>query len=286
VVQVKDGAILVFNYIPQNHGNGHFVVKRWQSTDEWKTMAGPHDSHLTLPQAMDTMVGDTGEPMSAILFHRSVIELPNGDLLAGVYGRFKGDDASSEYLPQMKKFRSVLLRSKDQGRHWDYVSTIAVDPTVGQEGFDEPVLLRLGQGKHKGRLICLMRTGRKDPLYQTESDDVGKTWSRPRPLNLLGVDPDLIEMSNGVLVCSFGHKPQHSTLGGLKDDGNFLAFSLDQGLTWTHVTRLSSAPTCAYTTVREIAPGKLYVVYDERDPKDYRSPNRRVFGRTVTVKLK
>jgi len=38
--------------------------------------------------------------------------------------------------------------------------------------------------------------------------------------------------------------------------------------------------------VREIAPGELYVVYDERDRKDYRSPNRRVFGRNVSVKLK
>ena len=285
-VQVRDGAILIFNYIPESRGNGHFVVKRWRSTDQWKTLTGPEDSHFTLPQAMDTMLGDTGEPMAAILFHRSVIELPNGDLLASVYGRFKGDDAASEYLPQMKKFRSLLLRSKDQGRNWTYVSTIAVDPKVGQEGFDEPVLLRLSQGKHKGRLICLMRTGRKDPLYQVHSDDEGTTWTGLRALNLLGVDPDLIEMSNGVLVCSFGHKPQHSTQGGLKDDGNFLAFSLDQGQTWTNVTRLSSVPTCAYTTVREIAPGELYVVYDERDRKDYRSPNRRVFGRNVGVKLK
>src|SRR5262245_40901425 len=165
-VQVKDGTILIFNYIPESRGNGHFVVKRWRSTDQWKTLIGPEDSHFAVPQAMDTMLGDTGEPIAAILFHRSVIELPNGDLLAGVYGRFKGDDAASDYLPKMKKFRTLLLRSHDQGLNWTYVSTIAVDPKVGQEGFDEPVLLRLSQGKHKGRLICLMRTGRKDPIYQ------------------------------------------------------------------------------------------------------------------------
>ena len=68
--------------------------------------------------------------------------------------------------------------------------------------------VRLSQGKHKGRLICLMRTGRKNPLYQVHSDDEGKTWTGLRALSLMGVDPDLIEMSNGVLVCSFGHKPQ------------------------------------------------------------------------------
>ena len=139
-VQVKDGAILNFDYIPESLGNGRFAAKRWKSVDQWKTLTGPVDSHFTLPQAMDTMVGDDGEPISAILFHRSVIELPNGDLLASLYGRFKGDDASSDYLPEMKKFRSLLLRSKDQGLNWTYVSTIAVDPKVGQEGFDEPVL--------------------------------------------------------------------------------------------------------------------------------------------------
>ena len=95
----------------------------------------------------------------------------------------------------------------------------------------------------------------------------------------VGVDPDLIEMSNGILVCSFGQKPD------FKDDGIFVAFSLDQGHSWSRVTRLAMDITGAYTIVREISPGKLFVVYDKRDGT-YGSPSRRILGRTIDVKPK
>jgi len=48
------------------------------------------------------------------------------------------------------------------------------------------------------------------------------------------------------------------------------------------VARLSSEITGAYTTVREISPGTLFVVYDVRDG-EYRSLSRRILGRTIEV---
>jgi hypothetical protein len=84
-------------------------------------------------------------------------------------------------MPKMFKMRSFLLRSKDQGRTWVYVTTIASDP-VEQEGFGEPVMIQLQNGPHAGRLICQLRTGRETPVYQCESDDEGKTWTKAYPL--------------------------------------------------------------------------------------------------------
>ena len=121
-------------------------------------------------------------------------------------------------------------------------------------------------GPNAGRLICQMRTGRENPIYQSESDDEGKTWTKAyalrwtfsrfgRQREIAGTDPDLIEMSNGILVMSFGHKPDY------REDGNYLAFRLDHGQSWTQVTQISSTATSAYTGVREISPGELYVVY-------------------------
>jgi hypothetical protein len=88
-------------------------------------------------------------------------------------------------------------------------------------------------------------------------------------------------MSDGTLVLSFGHKPDY------QDDGNFLVFSLDQGQSWTQVTRLSSIRTCAYTSVREIRPGMLFVVYSLYSPRkgtpEARYEDHRTVGQMITV---
>ena len=59
-------------------------------------------------------------------------------------------------------------------------------------------MARLSRGPHAGRLVVLLRTGSNDqPIYQATSDDDGKPWSKPRPLDLNGVDPDVIELTDG-----------------------------------------------------------------------------------------
>lgn len=94
-----------------------------------------------------------------------------------------------------------------------------------------PPLSELERGPAKGRLICVMRTGRENPMYQAESDDDGKTWTPPRRLqwtysnfgrsrDMVGTDPDIIELTDGTLVLAYGHKPDY------QDDGKFLTFSL------------------------------------------------------------
>ena len=127
------------------------------------------------------------------------------------------------------------------------------DP-VEQEGFGEPVMIQLRNGPRAGRLICQMRTGRETPIYQCESDDEGKTWTKAYPLQwmysrfgrsrpIVGTDPDLIEMQDGTLVMAFGHKPDY------QEHGNYLAFSVDHGQSWTQVVPISSTVTRAYCGV-------------------------------------
>jgi photosystem II stability/assembly factor-like uncharacterized protein len=170
----------------------------------------------------------------------------------------------------MNKMRCILLRSKDRGRNWTLVSTIAVDPAVGQEGFDEPVLVRLARGEHKERFVVLMRTGRFNPLYQTESDDEGQTWSKPHSLGFHGVSPDLVEMKNGILVAGFGWRTRQAFVMA-KDAaapadpqlGFYLAFSQDQGATWTQVTQVNNELATSYAALCATKPGELILVYDK-----------------------
>jgi N-acetylneuraminic acid mutarotase len=141
-------------------------------------------------------------------------------------------------------------------------------------------------------LICLLRTGRENAIYQCESDDEGATWTKAHPVrwhysrfgrvrDLVGVDPDVIEMSGGVLAMTFGHKPDY------EDHGNFICFSTDHGETWGEVVRLSSSVTQAYTGVREVAPGELFAVYTTSDrvqSPGYRDATFTTVGRSIFVR--
>jgi len=269
--QLRDGTILMVEWIADvTKKAGKFEARLWESKDDLKTLRGPITALIDLPQAKAGGYDDGGRPYSGVTFHRTVVELPCGDLLAAVYCWFKGDDTPCPYQPKMCKFRCVVLRSSDRGRHWRFASTIAADSKVGEEGFDEPVMIRLSKGRHVGRLICLMRTGSLGcPIYQANSGDEGKTWSKPRPLSFHGVDPDLVEMADGTLACSFGWRTRRWTEARPPArHGNYVIFSRDGGDTWTNLTCLpieanaNVACTTCYTTIREIAPRRLLVVYD------------------------
>lgn len=289
-VQLNDGTIRTYEFVADiSDVEGEFIGKIWDTKDEWRTLTGPKPCYVVLPESK-TGYDDGGQPYSGITFHRSIIKMPDGNFLACIYCWFKGDDTPVSYEPKMMKFRSVLIRSRDEGIHWEYVSTIAVDDdNTTQEGFNEPVMIRLSQGRRAGRLLCLIRTGKRiSPIYQIHSDDEGKTWQNLHPTNLCGVDPDVIEMKNEILACSYGYRLMEPL--DAPEHGNYVAFSRDQGETWENITRLPIEPypggvlrsTC-YTGIREIEPNKLIVVYDIGYFKDI--PVRYLATRFVDVKI-
>lgn len=320
-VQLRNGRIIALDtYITPGAGPDLGIGQLYESNDDWRTLAGPKDVEFVLPN-IDFYVSkdDGGRPHDAARLHRRILELPNGDLLTTLYGCLKGDKTPATYRPTMMKSRVMLARSKNAGESWELVSTVAVDPAVGTEGFNEPVLGRVSKGKHAGRLICLIRTGRE--LYETVSDDDGQTWSKPRTLTfggidiqrtelwvdmfrnvkghggklldennpdeLLGavVDPDLIEMRNGVLAATFGVRiPQKACWPHCQHywNGNYIAFSLDHGETWSNVVRLTSGiPTTHYTAIEETTTdGELLVLYDFGR---WGQKERYIYGRTIRV---
>jgi hypothetical protein len=276
-VHLADGTVLLLEWSARGpQPGGYWFARLWESTDNWKTLQGPIEARILLPQAKGGF-DDDGHPVPEVFLHRSLLDLQDGDLLLTAYGWFAGDDTPSTYRPSMNKFRCLLLRSSDRGRNWSFVSTIAADPTIGEEAFNEPVMVRLTQGPHAGRLLALLRTGSNktfahNPIYQTESDDEGRTWTTPRALNFENVDPDLIEMENGVLVASCGWRTRESRANLTSElksigpgHGNYLAFSHDGGESWSDLTQITDTPSSCYTTVREIEPGKLLLVYDIGD---------------------
>jgi hypothetical protein len=265
IVELRDGPVLMFEWMakgPDDHGTFH--GKLWESRDDLATVSGPMPFRVLLPQGR-AGYDDGGHPYPALTFHHTVLELPEGDLLTVTYGWFEGDDVPVAYQPLMRKTRCICLRSSDRGRNWRFVSTVAADHAVSEEGFNESSVVRLAGGGCEGRLVCVMRTGCFDgALYTTHSDDEGASWSAPERLQLMGVDPMLIRMSDGMLALSCGRRSRDPSA-----QVNYVAFSDDAGRTWSHVTPLPLEPyavrnneTTCYTAVRQTGPDELIVLYD------------------------
>lgn len=323
-VQLRDGTILGLDtYITPGPREGLGLGQLYTSRDDWRTLSQPEEVTFDLPNInFKASKDDGGHPHEAQRLHRRIIELPNGDLLTTFYGHLHGDATPATYMPLMMKARVMLARSADRGRHWKLVSTIAVDPSVGTEGFNEPVLTRINQGPHAGRLLCFMRTGRD--LYESISDDEGRTWTRVRPRIIAGLDvhrtelwvdmfrhikgrsgkfldennpdelkgvvadPDLITLRSGLLVATFGLRiPQKACWPHCQHpwNGTYLAVSRDHGESWTNVVRLTSGVlTTHYTGVEETPnDNELFVVYDYGF---WRQPSRFTYGRNVKITVK
>ena len=322
-IQLRDGSLLALDtYVVPGAKPGEGRGQLYFSTDDWSTLQGPVDITFNLPGInFNGSSDDGGRPHDAVRLHRRILELPNGDLLTTIYGWFEGDTEPSAYMATMRKTRVLLVRSTNRGRHWELVSTVAVDPTVGTEGFDEAVIARINHGPTKGRLICQMRTGREQ--REAISDDEGRTWGKSYPRIYAGldvyrtehwaemfrgyrdkhgeliennpnqfigavVDPDLVELRSGVLVASFGVRvPPRACWPRAEHpwNGNYLAVSLDHGVTWSHVVRMTSGVlTTHYTAIEETKEdNRIFFAHDLGDWRSGRG--RSTHGRLVTINL-
>ncbi|MBX3010009.1 MAG: exo-alpha-sialidase [Caldilineaceae bacterium] len=235
-VQLRAGRVRVFSYILwlREDGQLYGMTSDWQPGDAAWSEPKPYRVNIPPPRVRP-------EGVSGMVLHRSVLGEPDGTLLATLYGHLAGQE----------KYNAMLIRSQDEGQSWDYVSTIAYDPELPGEGFCEPVLARVADGS----LLAVMRTGggyeRKYPMYQARSLDNGQSWSAPENLGVYSVDPELCLMQNGTLACSFGRPTMD------------IMFSLDgSGYIWGQPTTIFSGSSTCYSGLREVAPGKLLLVYD------------------------
>ena len=104
-------------------------------------------------------------------------------------------------------FRAWVLRSEDGGDTWEMV-TMADDG--GEHPFNESYLLSLPNG----RIVAMVRTSsgskaipqEEKYLFQTHSDDGGKTWSEVTKTGMWGYPPHLLLLSSGDVLCSYGYR--------------------------------------------------------------------------------
>lgn len=213
---------------------------------------------------LDEVYGDDNERHTALVDH-GLVRMPNGDLVVTMYGVFKADRTPVPYfVKEFRQYRSWACISKDGGRTWSFLSTIA---SVNEhplpklaEGYCEPDLAVVGDN----RLLCVMRTGgspgeqpkRYTPLVACISNDGGATWDTPKTEYPWGVFPRLLKMSNGPVVCLTGRP------------GFFLLTTGDGGVTWSKPEFIQEADgpwgkaPSGYGSIGEVEPGVVGVIYD------------------------
>jgi len=119
---------------------------------------------------------------------------------------------------------SIVVHAADSATGpWRYLASLA-SPQPDSLSFGEPHLLQLPSG----RVIMMIRaTARpyndQDPrcvLWESYSDDRGKTWVTPFATPLWGFPPHLALLSDGRVLCTYGYRrPPYGQRACLSSDG-------------------------------------------------------------------
>lgn len=156
----------------------------------------------------------------------------------------------------------AVYKSKDLGQSWSKAGKIPCQRLWNEEYKRNALLLNENHilETTPGKLIAMFRS---DPLgdgylFQSFSEDYGKNWSKPYKTNIWGYPPHLLRLSNGVIMCSYGHRRKPYSIRAV--------FSYDEGKNWDtdNIVTLyewEDQPDMGYPGSIEVTPGNLLTVF-------------------------
>jgi hypothetical protein len=195
----------------------------------------PAPNRIGFPMAKSTDVAKSWTTWTAPLIenkwklawyrvHRDLLELADGTLLLGGYGKGVINGVDKEY--------SLVFESSDGGKTFSQRSAVNAGSSYSTN--------ELGFGRTAdGRLIAMMRGSEtvarppSMPLTQAFSDDDGKTWTDVKPyvppegMPNNGIMPKFLLQANGQLLMTYGRPDNnvvvsHDGTGRTWDDGETL----------------------------------------------------------------
>ena len=302
-IDLGNGEILVAGRNSKRRPDGTFTIRLRRSKDNWETVT-EEEAIVDIPNASFTVTGSGGR-VDGFLFHHGILKLKNGELIGSMYGNYEGDVLLCDGYPtelNQRKYRTVVVFSKDMGYTWGNPVLVAYDkmlgrgipdkhhmigksipetrggrtmivPAITQEGFREADLVEAPNGD----LICVMRSGGRNPapgvnlfptpLYCSRSSDKGKTWTPPVQIADRGTCPSLVTLRNGIIVCTYGRP------------GNWLIFSDDNGQSWKGAFQFGTTGDSNY--LLEVAPNVIQVYHETKEGNE-----ESVRGSFFTIKKK
>ncbi|HNQ35086.1 MAG TPA: sialidase family protein [bacterium] len=194
------------------------------------------------------------------------VELADGRLL------FLGNSGSYD----LNNGKMLAVESSDRGRTWTVIGRMNMHPPYKNEtpgGYAflcEPHLVETAPG----RLLALARYEdvlKVEPscLWQSGSEDGGRTWSEPYSTGILGKPPHLCRLSDGRVLATYGYRhPPY---------GQRACLSVDGGRTWDYADEIilrDDAPSgdLGYPASAELADGMIITVYYQQEPPGDEKP--------------
>lgn len=147
-------------------------------------------------------------------------------------------------------------KSRDDGMTWQKLGGLDIPEGTRWENFHEPHTVELDDGKILG---VLRAEGPEIPMgftmYQTFSDDGGKTWGAMTPMGVYGSPPHLLKHSSGAIILVYGRRDVPL--------GERAIVTWDNGKTWSDQIILSETTPSdmGYPASVELSDGSILTVY-------------------------
>lgn len=198
--------------------------------------------------------GDTwSKPVRGMDTIHGGIQLSDGSLMVASYREYKGNIG--------------VFAAQPEELAWEQITTIHC-PQSDTLRFGEPHILQLPSG----RVIMMLRSTAipyddSSPhcvLWETYSDDNGRTWAKLYPTPLWGFPPHLLLLSDGRILCTYGYRrPPFGQRACVSEDG----------ITWDKKDEIILRDDAfnndlGYPASIELEPGIVLSVYYQSNPAD------------------
>ncbi len=193
------------------------------------------DGGLTWSTRFDPLVNSPHGP----------IQLADGRLLYAGKDLWRGEN------------RVGVSESSDDGQTWRWLADIPVRQGDSHKEYHELHAVETAEG----RIIVQIRNHNRvnaGETLQCESQDGGKTWSKPHSIGVWGLPSHLLRLKDGRLLMTYGHR--RTPLG------NQARLSEDGGQTWSEPILISqdgASGDLGYPSTVQLGDGSLLTVWYE-----------------------
>ena len=161
-----------------------------------------------------------------------------------------------------KEKELAAWRSMDMGLTWE--KTWIFDCPKSTNGSEGPLPVPKLDENHAievspGKIAVLFRCNADgNYLHQADSEDYGRTWTKPRKLDIWGLPPHMLKLSDGRILCTYGYRRGPYSIRGV--------LSYDNGRTWdpSNIITLhqwDDAPDMGYPVSIETEASEILTVF-------------------------